>query len=116
MDVVEEVTPAVAPLDAEGVEEEAAEEDIDVVEEDAPACRGERRRRGAPCVLGLFPEVVDALSKFMAVNGFSAQLRRRNDTGRSVGVSVKQLTNHLLETVPGLKGYSAFLVPPSAVS
>ena len=41
--------------------------------------------------------------EFIKLNGYSAHARRRSSTGSGAGVSLDQVRNHLLQTVPGLK-------------
>ena len=63
----------------------------------------ENSKRGQPSLVKLFPTIVDVSSEFLKQHGFAAQCRRRNETGYSSGVSIKQIRNHLLENVPNLK-------------
>ena len=46
---------------------------------------------------------MDVASKFIKEHGFAAEHRRRNETGFSSGVTVSQIRDHLLVSVPGLK-------------
>ena len=50
-----------------------------------------------------FPDIATIATEFIKANGFKAQERRRSTTFQSCGVTIKELRDYLLETVPGLK-------------
>ena len=50
-----------------------------------------------------FPSLISSAMEFIKLNGYSAHARRRSSTGSGAGVSLDQVRNHLLQTVPGLK-------------
>ena len=60
-------------------------------------------RTGRPSLVTQFPSIVSTATAFVKANGFSAHERRRESTGK-VGVSLREIREHLLSTVPGLKG------------
>ena len=60
-------------------------------------------RMGRPSLVTQFPSIVSTATAFVKANGFSAHERRRESTGK-VGVSLREIREHLLSTVPGLKG------------
>ena len=49
-----------------------------------------------------FPEIHDVATEFIKRNGYKAQEKRRNDDFVSCGVSVQEVREHLLKTIPGL--------------
>ena len=58
------------------------------------------KKKGLPSIVELFPEISNIIRDFMTANGFvAAQERRRNTTGKSVGTSVPQILQHLLNLV-----------------
>ena len=64
---------------------------------------------GQPSIAAKFPEVVNTAADFVKQQGFAAQSRRRSETGTSSGVSVAQIREHLLDTVPGLREHGISL-------
>lgn len=50
-----------------------------------------------------FPEIVTTVTDFIQTHGFSAQSRRRSQTGNSMGVTLSDIRSHLLEQFPALK-------------
>jgi hypothetical protein len=96
VDVIDEVDG-----DEEAVDDMGEIYVIDIEADDA----AENRGRGRPSTVDLFPDIVPVVLEFMKSNGFSAQVRRRNTTGKSVGVHISQILEHVLAAVPGLKEY-----------
>ena len=47
---------------------------------------------GQPSITSKFPEIVEEVTEFVKQHGFSAQSRRRNETGYSSGVTIEQIT------------------------
>ena len=58
---------------------------------------------GRPSLVTQFPSIVSTVTAFVTANGFSAHERRRESIGK-VGVSLREIREHLLSTVPGLRG------------
>jgi hypothetical protein len=63
---------------------------------DATPADGGSVKKGRPSILEMFPEIVACTTDFMRANGFAAQGRRRNTTGRWCGVTVKQILDHVV--------------------
>ena len=57
---------------------------------------------GRPAIHEVMPGIVDAVSSFAELHGFSAQSRRRTDTAMTNGVSIQQIRSHLKEKFPDL--------------
>ena len=51
----------------------------------------------------IFPSISDVATEFIKSHGFCAQERRRSSTITTSGVSIKEIREHLLKTIPGLK-------------
>lgn len=64
---------------------------------------------GQPSLVSRFPDLVDAASEFVKQHGFSAQCRRRTETGYSSGVTVAEIRQHLLKEIPGLREHGISL-------
>ena len=62
-----------------------------------------------PPHISKFPGIVDEVTEFVKQHGFAAQSRRRNETGYSSGVTIKQIQNHLYSTFPELKQHKISL-------
>ena len=62
-----------------------------------------KSKTGQPALIAKFPGIVDVVADFIKQHGFSAQYRRRTETGYSSGVSVSQIRDHFFENVDGLK-------------
>ena len=78
------------PADGEG---EGAETVVDinfVIDND---CR--KGISGQPSITSKSPQIVDVVAEFIKQHGFSAQNRRRTESGYSTGVTVKQIQQHL---------------------
>ena len=58
---------------------------------------------GQPSLVDKFPSIIGIATDFIKSNGFSAQNRRRTDTGYSSGTTIVQIKNHLVDNIPGLK-------------
>ena len=52
---------------------------------------------------------MDSAADFIKQNSFAAQIHRRTNTGSSAGVSISEITQHLLDKVPGLKQHGICL-------
>ena len=63
---------------------------------------GTHSQIGRPSLVSQFPSIVSTAASFVKANGFSAHERRRESIGK-VGVSLREIREHLLSTVPGLK-------------
>ena len=57
---------------------------------------------GRPSLVSKFPEIVPVATSFIKANGFSAHERHREAVGK-VGVSIREIRDHLLANVPNLK-------------
>ena len=68
-----------------------------------------KSRRGRPCIVSVFPDIVNMAAEFVKQHGFSAQFRRRTETASSSGVTVREIRDNLLEQIPGLKEYGISL-------
>ena len=53
-------------------------------------------QRGQPSIVSTFPDIVDIAAEFVKQHGFSAQFRRRTETGYSCGVTIPEIRDHLL--------------------
>ena len=61
------------------------------------------KKTGPKSIVENFPNIPDVATEFIKRNGFKAQEKRRNDEFVSCGVTVEEVRQHLLNTVPGLK-------------
>ena len=52
-----------------------------------------------------YPEIVPSATDFIKQQSFAAHARRRESTGTGTGVTLRDLKQHLLDTVPGLKDH-----------
>ena len=59
---------------------------------------------GRPSLISKFPSIVSVATSFIKANGFSAHERRREQVGK-VGVSLREIREHLLATVTGLRSH-----------
>ena len=50
-----------------------------------------------------FPELVEAALDFIKLHGYAAQQKHRDSSSTSMGVTLKQIRQHLLDVVPGLR-------------
>lgn len=64
---------------------------------------GPKKRPGRIPLYIKFPSLVDCATKFIKEHSYTAHVRRRETTGTGVGVTLKDIQEHLLENVPGLK-------------
>ena len=60
-------------------------------------------KRGRKCKHEKFPLLVQTVLDYLREHSFSAQERRRNNVATSSGVSLKNIRDHVLEKVEGLK-------------
>ena len=51
----------------------------------------------------MYPTLVEEMARFLHMHSFNAQARRRSDAASSMGVTLEQIRQHLLDCVPGLK-------------
>ena len=63
---------------------------------------GPRQKRGRRPMHERYPELVNEVSSFIKQHSFSAHGRRRETTGTGVGVTLLQIRNHVLATIPEL--------------
>ena len=63
---------------------------------------------GRPTLVSKFPTIVSVATSFIKANGYSVHERRREEVGK-VGVSLQEIREHLLSTVPGLRSYGISL-------
>ena len=59
-------------------------------------------KHGQKSIVEKFPTIPDVATEFIKRNGFKAQEKRRDDDFVSCGVSVDEVRQHLLKTIPGL--------------
>lgn len=74
---------------------------------------------GRPSLITKFPAIVEVASEFIKSHGYAAHMRRRESVASAPGVSLREIRNHLLENVPGLKergiscdSVARFMKPP----
>ena len=79
-----------------------------VVTSDTPK-RKLSHKGSPPSLVSKFPTIPTVATEFMKTNGFKAQEKRRNETFESCGVTVKQVREHLLDNVPGLRQHGISL-------
>ena len=68
-----------------------------------------KKNVGQPSLVLKFPEIVPEATEFLKQHSFAAECRRRSDTSYSSGVTMSQIREHLIKTIPGLKEYSLSL-------
>ena len=87
------------------------EEDSDevVVLDESCKISSQKGKGGQPSIVSKFPNIVDEVSEFIKQHGFSAQNRRRTETGFSCGVTAKQIQQHLYDKYPDLKEHKISL-------
>ena len=76
----------------EGDNDEA--EVINVLDESNPNNSSRKGKGGQPSIVSKFPRIVDEVSEYIKQHRFSAQCRRRTETGYSSGVTAKQIQKH----------------------
>ena len=87
-------------LDKDSNEEDNDEaEVINVLDESNPNNSSRKGKGGQPSIVSKFPQIADEVSEFIKQHGFSAQSRRRAETGYSSGVTAKQIQQHLHDTL-----------------
>ena len=64
---------------------------------------------GQPSIVSKFPGIIDEVAEFIKQHGFSAQSRRRTETGYSSGVSISQIRDHLYLKFPELEKHTESL-------
>ena len=63
---------------------------------------------GRPSLVSKFPEIVQCSTSFIKANGFKAHERRREGVGK-VGVSLREIRDHLMASIPNLKSHGISL-------
>lgn len=71
----------------------------------SPTASETSNKVGRPSLVSQFPEIVRAATSFVKANGYRAHERRRKQSGK-VGVSLREIRDHLVSTVPGLNTIS----------
>ncbi len=74
-----------------------------------PVKEGPTRRLGRQPLWLKYPEIVQTATDFIKQQSFAAHLRRRESTGTGTGVTLKDMKQHLLDNVPGLKEHGISL-------
>ena len=64
---------------------------------------GPTQRLGRQPLWLKYPEIVPSATDFIKQQSFAAHARRHESTGTGTGVTLRDLKQHLLDTVPGLK-------------
>lgn len=64
---------------------------------------GPENKRGRKPLSQKFPTLVKVATEFIKQHSFAAHGRRRETTGTGTGVSLEDIRQHLLATIPGLK-------------
>lgn len=64
---------------------------------------GPQNKRGRKPLSTTFPTLVKTATTFIKQHSFAAHGRRRETTGTGTGVSLEDIRQHLLDSVPGLK-------------
>ena len=59
---------------------------------------------GRPSLVSKFPTIVSVATSFIKANGYSVHEHRREEVGK-VGVSLQEIKEHILSTVPGLRSH-----------
>ena len=77
--------------------------------ESNPKNSSRKGRGGKPSIVSKFPHIADEVSKFIKQHRFSAQSRRRTESGYSSGVTAKQIQKQLYDTYPELKEHKISL-------
>ena len=67
------------------------------------AAIGPTNKKGRKPLYMKFPSLVQSATDFIKSHSFEAHNRRRETTGTGTGVALKDLQQHLLQNVPGLK-------------
>ena len=68
-----------------------------------------KKNAGQLSLVSKFPETVPEATKFLKQHNFAAEFRHRNDRSYSPGVTMSQIREHLIKTIPGLKGHGLSL-------
>ena len=67
------------------------------------ACQLPQLRPGPKPFFEQFPELITVVTDFVKLHGFSAEARRRSSVGNMVGVSLKDIVEHVKQKIPELK-------------
>ena len=70
--------------------------------------RKQNKKTGPKLIEDKFPEIRDVATEFIKRKGYKAQGKRRNDDFVSCGVSVQEVREHLLKTIPGLAEHGLY--------
>ena len=76
---------------------------VEALDESNPNNNSRKGKGGQHSIVSKFPQIADEVSEFIKQHGFSAQSRRRAETGYSSGVTAKQIQQHFHDTYPELK-------------
>ena len=72
-------------------------------EADKAYCHLPKRKPVPVPVYQHFSHLVQIVTEFIQSHNFSAQSRRRNETGNAMGVTLAQIQGHVIEKIPELK-------------
>ena len=78
----------------------------------APIQSISKRKVGRNSLVEKFPNLINSATNYIKLHGYSAHVRRRTSTGTGTGVSVEDVRQHLITSIPGLaeEGISATAV------
>ena len=65
--------------------------------------KGKCRNGGRISILQIFPDIPHIATEFIKASGFKAQEKRRESTITSCGVSLRDIREHLIKEIPGLR-------------
>ena len=65
--------------------------------------KGKCRNGGRTSILLIFPDIPHIATEFIKASGFKAQEKRRESTITSCGVSLRDIREHLIKEIPGLR-------------
>ncbi len=77
--------------------------------------------RGRPSVVSKYPSIITIVTEFIKQHGYKAQERRRTETGTTCGVTLREIREHMMQTIPELQEYGigtttiAYLMAPLTV-
>ena len=94
--------------DEDESDEEETEIDIEINESNLENSR-QKGKGDQPSIVSKFLQIVNEVAEFIKQHGFSAQNRRRTETGYSSGVTAKQIQEHLYSTYLDLKQHKLSL-------
>ena len=94
--------------DEDESDEEETEIDIEINESNLENSR-QKGKGDQPSIVSKFLQIVNEVAEFIKQHGFSAQNRRRTETGYSSGVTAKQIQEHFYSTYLDLKQHKLSL-------